>query len=102
MAQSALKDSGKSTFGIQPKKATPESPLRWENWRTQLKLAILAREGIVVDLLLADHQEHVVLPLNPRTRTRLKILQRNRNEIDVSVMNKQRRRGKTTVYVLKL
>ena len=64
MAQSALKESGKSPLGIQPfcEKATLEPPLRWEYWRTQLKLAILAREGIVVDLLWADPPEHVILP----------------------------------------
>ena len=67
MAQSALKDSGKSPLGIQPfwEKATLEPPLRWEYWRTQLKLAILALEGIVVDLLLADPPKHVVLPPEP-------------------------------------
>ena len=44
MAQSAMKDSGKSPLGIQPfwDKATLEPPLRWEYWRTQLKLANLA------------------------------------------------------------
>ena len=64
MAQSALKDSGKSPLGIQPfwEKANLEPPLRWEYWRTQLKLAILAREGMVVDILSADPPEHVVLP----------------------------------------
>ena len=41
------------------------APLRWEHWRTQLKLAILAREGIVVDLLLADPPKHVVLTPEP-------------------------------------
>ena len=67
MAQSALKDSGKSPLGIQPfwEKATLEPPLRWEYCRTQLKLAILAREGIVVDILLADPPEHVILPPEP-------------------------------------
>ena len=67
MAQSALKDSGKSPLGIQPfwEKAILEPPLRWEYWRTQLKPAILAREGIVVDILLADPPEHVILPPEP-------------------------------------
>ena len=67
MAQLALKDSGKSPLGIQPfwEKATLEPPLRWEYWRTQLKLAILAREGIVVDLLLADPPEHITLLPEP-------------------------------------
>ena len=67
MAQSAIKDSGKSPLGIQSfwEKATLEPPLRWEYWRTQLKLAILAREGIEVDLLLADPPENVILPPEP-------------------------------------
>ena len=67
MAQSALKDSGKSPLGIQSfwEKATLEPPLRWEYGRTQLKLTILAREGVVVDLLLADPPEHVILLREP-------------------------------------
>ena len=67
MAQSATKDSGKSPLGIQPfwEKATLEPPIRWEFWRIQLKLAILAREGIEVDLLLVDPPEHVLLPPEP-------------------------------------
>ena len=67
MAQSAIKDSGKSPLGIQPfwEKATLEPPLRWEYWRTQLKLAILAREGIEVDLLLAEPPTNVTLPPEP-------------------------------------
>ena len=67
MAQSALKDSGKSPLGIQPfwEKAILEPPLRWKYWRTQLKLAIRAREGIVVDILLADPPDHVILPPEP-------------------------------------
>ena len=67
MAQSALKDSGKSSLGIQPfwEKATLEPPLRWEYWRTQLNFAILAREGIVVDLLLAYPPEYFILPPEP-------------------------------------
>ena len=104
MAQSALKDNSKSPLGIQPfwEKATLEPLLRWENWRTQLKLAILAREGIVVDLLLADPPELVVSPQNPLTKTRLKIVQLNRIETDELVLNKQSRRGKVIVYVLNL
>ena len=67
MAQSAIKDNGKSPLGIQPfwEKATLEPPLRWEYSRTQLKLAIRAREGIIVDLLLVDPPEHVFLPPEP-------------------------------------
>ena len=67
MAQSALKNSGKSSLRNQPfwKKAKLQPPLGWENWRTQLFLAILAREGIVEDLLLADPPEHVFLHPKP-------------------------------------
>ena len=63
MVQSEIKDSGNSLLGIQPfwEKATLDSPLFWEYWRTQLKLPILAREWIVV----ADPPEHVVLPPEP-------------------------------------
>ena len=67
MAQSALKENGKSPLGNQPfcEKATREPPLRWEYWRTQLKLAIVARESILVDILLAYLPEHVFLPPEP-------------------------------------
>ena len=67
MAQSALKDSGKSPLGIQPfwEKATLEPPFWWEYWRTQIKLAVLALEVIVVDILLVDPPEHVILPPEP-------------------------------------
>ena len=68
MAQSAPKDSSKSAIGIQLfwEKATLEPPHQWELWRTQIKLTILAREGIVVDLLLlADPPEDVILPPEP-------------------------------------
>ena len=69
MAQSAIKDSGKSPLGMQPfwEKVTLETPLRWEYWRTQLKLedAILDRVGIEVDLLLADPPVNVILPPEP-------------------------------------
>ena len=104
MTQSALKDSGKTPFEIQPfrEKATLEPPNRWENWRTQLKLAILAREGIVVDLRLADPPSMLFyLPNSPR-KTLLTILQHNQNEKDAFEMIKQRRHERITGYVLKL
>ena len=46
-------------------KGNPRTPLRWEYWRTQLKHAILALEGIEVDLLLADPPVNVLLPPEP-------------------------------------
>ena len=103
MAQSALKDSGKSPLGIQPfwEKATLEPPLRWEYWRTQLKVAILAREGIVVYLLLADRPEPVILHPIRHMRMQSKTLQHNQNEINALVTNKQRRHGKLIVNKLR-
>ena len=77
------------------KKATLEPPLRTEYWRTQLKLAILVREGIIVDLLLADPPEHVVLTPEPAYEDAVDHpTAQLGNEIDVLVMNKQRRHGK--------
>ena len=103
MAQSAIKDSGKSPLGIQPfwEKATLEPPLRWEYRRTQLKLANLAREGIEVDLLLADPPVSVLLPPNQLMKTQLTTRQHNQNEIDVPAMNRRKQRGKISVNALK-
>ena len=45
MAQSATK---RTPLGIEPfwDKPTPDPPLRWEKWRVQYKLALLAKENI--------------------------------------------------------
>ena len=103
MAQSAIKDSGKSPLGIQPfwEKATLEPPLRWEYWRTQLKLAILAQEGIEVDLLLADPPVNVILPPEPAYEDTVDNRQHNQNEIDVPATNRRKQRGKISVNALK-
>ena len=103
MAQSATKDSGKSPLGIQPfwEKATLEPPIRWEFWRIQLKLAILAREGIEVEFLLVDPPEHVLLPpVNQHMRTQLTTRRHNQSETDVPAMSRQKQRGKINVNVL--
>ena len=101
MAQSATKDSGKSPLGIQPfwEKATLEPPIRWEYLRIQLKLAIFAREGIELDLLLVDPPEHVLLP-HQHMRTQLTTRRHNQSETDVPAMSKQKQRGKISVNVL--
>ena len=67
MAQSASKDSSKSTLAKQLlwEKAALELPLRWQYWGTQLKLVILARDGIVVDRLFADPTKLFVLSPEP-------------------------------------
>ena len=99
MAQSATKDSGKSPPGIQPlwENATLEPPIRWEYWRTQLKLAILAREGIEVDLLLVDPPEHVLLPPEPAYED---AVDNPTAQTDVPAMSRQKQRGKISVNVL--
>ena len=64
MAQSATK---RTPLGIDPfwDKPTPDPPLRWEKWRVQYKLALLAKENIILDMLLGPKPEMVELPLEP-------------------------------------
>ena len=64
MAQSATK---RTPLEIDPfwDKPTPDSPLRWEKWRVQYKLALLAKENIILDTLLGPKPEMVELPLEP-------------------------------------
>ena len=64
MAQSATK---RTPLGIDPfwDKPTPDPPLRWEKWRVQYKLALLAKENIILDTLLGPKPEMVELPLEP-------------------------------------
>ena len=65
MAQSATKE--RALLGIEPfwEKPTLEPPLRWDRWQIMLKLAIMAKEGISIDILLEDPQGKVILPLEP-------------------------------------
>ena len=62
MAQSATKE--RALLGIEPfwVKPTLESPLRWDRWQIMLKLAIMAKEGILIDILLEDPPDKVTLP----------------------------------------
>ena len=64
MAQPATK---RTSLGIDPfwDKPTPDPPLRWEKWRVQYKLALLAKENIILDTLLGPKPEMVELPLEP-------------------------------------
>ena len=54
-------------LGIDPfwDKPTPHPPLRWEKWRVQYKLALLAKEKIILDTLLGPKPEMVELPFEP-------------------------------------
>ena len=64
MAQSATK---RTTLGIEQfwDKPTPDPPLRWAKWRVQYKLALLAKENIILDTLLGPKPEMVELPPEP-------------------------------------
>ena len=44
---------------------------RWEKWRTQVKLVILAVEGITIDVLLKPKPEDVILPPVPHQKQQL-------------------------------
>ena len=65
MAQSATKE--RALLGIEPfwEKPTLEPPLRWDRWQIMLKLAIMAKEGISIDIILGDPQDKVILPPEP-------------------------------------
>ena len=41
-------------------KLTPNPPLRWVKWRVQYKLALLAKENIILDMLLGPKPEMMV------------------------------------------
>ena len=65
MAQSATKE--RALLGIEPfwEKPTLEPPLRWDRSQIMLKLAIMAKEGISIDILLGDQTDKVTLPPEP-------------------------------------
>ena len=68
MAQSATKE--RSLLGIETfwEKPTLEPPLRWDRWQIMLKLAIMAEEGISIDILLEDPPTRSSYLLNLYTR----------------------------------
>ena len=53
---------GIDAFWVKP---TPHPPLRWEKWRIQYRLALLAKENNILDILLGPKHEMVDLPLEP-------------------------------------
>ena len=65
MTQSANK---RTPLGIDAlwDKPTPDPPLRWKKWRVQYKLALLAKENIILETLLGPKTEMVDLPLEPK------------------------------------
>ena len=67
MAQSA-RESRKTPLSIEPfwERPTSDPPIRWEKWRIQITLAILARENITIDTLLQPKPSTVRLPAEPK------------------------------------
>ena len=67
MAQSA-RESRKTPLSIEPfwERTTSDPAIRWEKWRIQVKLAILARENITLDTLLQPKPTTVRLPAEPK------------------------------------
>ena len=67
MVQSA-RESCKTPLSIEPfwERATSEPPIRWEKWRIQAKLAILAGENITLDTLLQPKPTQERLPAEPK------------------------------------
>ena len=67
MAQPA-RESRKTPLSIEPfwERPTSDPPIRWEKWRIQVKLAILARENITIDTLLQPKPTEVRLPAEPK------------------------------------
>ena len=46
-------------------KPSSDPPLKWEKWRTQLKLALLVKENITLHTLVGLQTENVQLPRKP-------------------------------------
>ena len=67
MAQPSC-ESHKTPLSIDPfwERATSDPPIRWEKWRIQVKLEILAREIITLDTLLLPKPTPVRLPAEPK------------------------------------
>ena len=67
MAQPA-RESRKTPLSIEPfwERPTSDPPIRWEKWRIQVKLAILARENITIDTLLQPKPTEVRLQAEPK------------------------------------
>ena len=67
MAQPA-RELRKTPLSIEPfwERAKSDHPIRWEKWRIQVKLEVLARENITFDTLLRPKPTHVRLPAEPK------------------------------------
>ena len=63
MAQSALKKRRPLVIEALWEKPSSNPTLKWENWQKKAKLAILAKENIILDILLDPKPENVWLHL---------------------------------------
>ena len=65
MAQSAQK--GKTILGHEPfwEKPSSNPPIPWEKWRSQLKMALVAKTNIEFDDLLREKPTTVIYPPEP-------------------------------------
>ena len=99
MAQSATKE--RALLGSEPfwDKQTLEPPLRWDRWQIMLKLAIMAKEGISIDLTLSltTLRTKSLYPQNPFTRLMSKIARLKVNETDVLETSSSKIRGSIDV-----
>ena len=88
MEQSATKEP--ALLGIEPfwDKPTLEPPLRWDRWQIMLKLAIMAKEGISIDILLEDPPDKVILPPEPIYEDNVEN-STSQNKRDRSIRNQQ-------------
>ena len=64
MAQSANRRIEMGIDGFWDK-TRPEPPFRWEKWRALYKLALLAKENIILETFLGPKPELVEVPLEP-------------------------------------
>ena len=89
MAQPARK-SRITPLSIEPfwERPTSDPPIRWEKWRIQVKLAILARENITLDTPLQPKPTHVRLLVEPKYDLAIEDATEN-TERDQKVRNNQ-------------
>ena len=87
MAQTAVKE--RALLGIEPfrEKSTLEPPLRWDRWQIMLKLSIIEKESISIEILLEDPRTRSFYLLNLYMRIILKIAHLRAKEIEKSETN---------------
>ena len=72
-------------------KPTPDPTLRWEKWRVQYNLALLAEENIILDTLLGPKPEMLDLQLEPIYEEQSLIHLLNQKEREKNACNAQQK-----------